>query len=61
MASKVAEDDRVFFEDEREERLSEFGAIGTSDGGFEVVVITGEGKGFNYCRMRAVHCEHVDG
>ena len=61
MASKVTEDDWVIFEDEREERMSEFRTIGTGDGGFQLVVITGEGEGFDDCRMGAVHCEHVDG
>ena len=61
MTSKVTEDDRIIFEDEREERLSEFGTIGTSDGGFQLIVITGEGEGFNDCGVRAIHFEHVDG
>ena len=60
MASKVTEDDWVIFEDEREERLSEFGAIGTSDGSVQLIVITGEGEGFDDCGMRAVHFEHID-
>ena len=61
MASKVAEDNWVFLEDEREKRLSELRAIGTGDGGIELVVITGEGEGFDNCGMRTVHFEHIDG
>ena len=61
MASKVTEDNWVSFEDEREKRFSKLWAVGTGDGGFESVVITGEGKGFNDCGMRAVYLKHVNG
>ena len=61
MASKVTEDDWVSFEDEREERLSKLRAIGTGNGGIELIVITGEGEGFNDCRVKTVYSVHIDG
>ena len=61
MASKVTEDDWVFLEDERENRLSKLRAIGTGDGGFELVVVSGKREGFNNCGVRTVYFEHIDG
>ena len=61
LASKVTEDNWISFENEREERLSELGAIGTGDGGFQLIVVTGEGEGFDNCRVRTVHSEHFNG
>ena len=41
--------------------MSEFWAIRTENGGFELVVVGGKGEGFDDCRVRAVHTEHIQG
>ena len=41
--------------------MSKFWAIRTENGGFELIVVGGEGEGFDDCRVRAVHTEHVQG
>ena len=61
LASEVTKDDWIVLEDEREGRLSEFRAVRTENGGFELIIVGGEGEGFDDCRMRAVHMEHIQG
>ena len=41
--------------------MGELDTVGTKDGSFELIIIGGEGEGFDDCRVRAVHSEHVDG
>ena len=41
--------------------MSKFWAIRTEDVGFELIVVGGEGEGFDDCRVRAVHTEHIQG
>ena len=41
--------------------MGKFWAVRTEDSSLELIVVGGEGKGFDDCRMGAVHTEHRQG